>query len=1207
MKYIVYGFAKSDSTRSLCQSIENELTKAGAQYAYEYYATPEGIQVFCQKHDVKAIVLRRDDFSVETLTWIASVTDATLCVILRTTDRELSQFFKIGLYDAVMPARRGKKLGAEIADNILAPRSRQKARIYYSLERANIPEDVSLAHGKIRTTNETHIRKLLQYTFLEEDESKVSERYAHAASLLSQDGKAILALSVPASHAPLVSGLKAYEEGLVSAKKLKGLPVVSLEGLSGPTKTENKIPETEKKETASAVSSSKPAAAFAAATLSAPSVSKEDNKVTDAAVPKKETVKEFVSEPPVDIKIPNVRVPVPKITVPAPAKKEEAPEKSTVETPKAAAAPAPVKCEEHRFRYSVRKASTCTSEGEEEGICMTCGYRILRALPKIEHLFGQWSVTRPATCKEDGVSMRSCAACGFTEETVIPMKAGEHTFGEYVTVTEPTCTETGLAKRTCTVCGYSESKELPVDKNSHAFSEYKITEAASCIRPGRKERVCTRCGYTESEAVPVDPNAHRFGEWETVKAPDCKNEGVKRRVCADCGKEITAPIAVDENAHVFGPWKETKQATCSSYGEKVHTCINCGFEDVAEVPKNPNAHIRSGVPVVLQAPSCVKAGVGQVTCRECNKQYNVTLPKTDEHEWDEGVVVKAPNCSEPGERLFTCAVCGATETEPIAVDPTAHTASKTMVKIVREPNCSEPGLSICRCTRCKDKMEVPLDIDPNVHTYSLKQTVVQEPTCQKPGVAVRACTLCGKEKEEEIPKVNHKYEDHVCIYCGKREKRMAFWWIFAGAAAVLLLFAGMLLLIQHLTGRSIFGGYGAETTSYEVASITTTAVEPVETTAEAIEPSGEISSENLTDPETTEEVSTDEETEVSSTEETEDSSSETDIETSEGTTEENTEGSTEVTDTTAESVTEATTEAPSTDAPTEAPTQEPTQEPTEAPTQAPTQPKVVLSAVHVALRDPSRTYYIGDLITVNDITVTASYSNGQTKSINGWGADGLTYIQTNPHVIRVWYSEDGISKETTIHVAASQKPVPPTQAPTKPEPTTPEPTQPEPTQPPTPTLVALAAKANRNDFVVGQTLTTSDFTVTATYSNRQSVTVDGYTIKTTKLKEGTNLITIEYMGLRATVNIEVAPAQTTAGGDPEILGSATGSTLIKRINAGDPVVCTVRTSGGTRTFSVNCTISGDQPLSKDEAKALINASGIYTQKLNGGIYFFDEL
>ena len=97
------------------------------------------------------------------------------------------------------------------------------------------------------------------------------------------------------------------------------------------------------------------------------------------------------------------------------------------------------------------------------------------------------------------------------------------------------------------------------------------------------------------------------------------------------------------------------------------------------------------------------------------------------------------------------------------------------------------------------------------------------------------------------------------------------------------------------------------------------------------------------------------------------------------------------------------------------------------------------------------------------------------------------------------------------------------------------------------------------------------------------------------------------MGLRATVEIEVKPAATTAGGDPEILGSVSGSTLIKRIEAGDPIVCTVRTNGGTRTFSVNCSISGDKPLSASEAKALISASGIYTQKLQSGIYFFDEL
>ncbi|MDD6339033.1 MAG: hypothetical protein PUA49_00870 [Butyrivibrio sp.] len=114
-----------------------------------------------------------------------------------------------------------------------------------------------------------------------------------------------------------------------------------------------------------------------------------------------------------------------------------------------------------------------------------------------------------------------------------------------------------------------------------------------------------------------------------------------------------------------------------------------------------------------------------------------------------------------------------------------------------------------------------------------------------------------------------------------------------------------------------------------------------------------------------------------------------------------------------------------TEAATETPTEAPTEKPTEAPTEAPT-------LVNISATVSDGTYYIGDNLSVNKITVIAEYSNGgKIIDVEGWSANNLK-LSSSSNTIKISYGD----KTCTVTVKAikkkSEKPTEkPTEAPTK--------------------------------------------------------------------------------------------------------------------------------------------------------------------------------
>lgn len=66
----------------------------------------------------------------------------------------------------------------------------------------------------------------------------------------------------------------------------------------------------------------------------------------------------------------------------------------------------------------------------------------------------------------------------------------------------------------------------------------------------------------------------------------------------------------------------------------------------------------------------------------------------------------------------------------------------------------------------------------------------------------------------------------------------------------------------------------------------------------------------------------------------------------------------------------------------------------------------------------------------------------------------------------------------------------------------------------------LVVSMNKNEYMAGTTLTTSDFTVVATLADGSTQTIDRYQITNATLRQGNNSVTISYEGISATIDVE---------------------------------------------------------------------------------------
>ena len=361
---------------------------------------------------------------------------------------------------------------------------------------------------------------------------------------------------------------------------------------------------------------------------------------------------------------------------------------------------------------------------------------------------------------------------------------------------EATCKEQGSKLFTCTVCDATKTEPIVINSNNHADYGTHLENAAEpfCLVAGYTgDTVCNGCGATLEEGEAIDALAHDWDDW-------VDNGDDHIRSCNRCSAEEPA-------VHVWNDGAVTKEATCKEQGSKLFTCTVCDATKTEPIAINSNNHSNYGTHLENAAePFCLVAGyTGDTVCngcgatleegeaidalvhdwdewvdngddhlRSCNR---CGAEETAEHVWNDGVVTKAATCKEQGSKLFTCTVCDATKTEPIAINSNNHADYGTHLENAAEPFCLVAGYTgDTVCNGCGATLTVGEAIDALGHDWGAWSASGENHirTCQRAGCCATETKAHVWSEWETVTEATYDedgLEKRVCSVCAAQETR----------------------------------------------------------------------------------------------------------------------------------------------------------------------------------------------------------------------------------------------------------------------------------------------------------------------------------------------------------------------------------------------------------------------------------------------------
>jgi transposase-like protein len=157
--------------------------------------------------------------------------------------------------------------------------------------------------------------------------------------------------------------------------------------------------------------------------------------------------------------------------------------------------------------------------------------------------------------------------------------------------------------------------------------------------------------------------------------------------------------------------------------------------------------------------TCTEDGSKSIHCANCDAKKDSETISATGHDWDTGTVTKAATCKETGVKTFTCnnENCSVkTKTEPIEIDPSAHSISKVEAK---DATCTEEGNSeyyVCEyCGKLfsdKDATTVTTLVNVTIAAkgHNISLVAAEEATCAAAGnIEHYTCDQCEKNFQDE--------------------------------------------------------------------------------------------------------------------------------------------------------------------------------------------------------------------------------------------------------------------------------------------------------------------------------------------------------------------------------------------------------------------------------------------------------------------------
>ena len=457
----------------------------------------------------------------------------------------------------------------------------------------------------------------------------------------------------------------------------------------------------------------------------------------------------------------------------------------------------------------VTTAPTCTEKGVKTFTCENDpSHTRTEEIAATGHSYS--SVVTDPTCTAQGYTTHTCSSCGNSKVDTY-VDALQHSYT--TNVTAPTCTEKGYTTYTCTrgdhtyVADYKDAKGHTYGQPSYDWNGTELTVTLTCS-------VCDSdtTGHTLSGSADGTEKSHTDGDCQTMSTttytatvslngttytnettingvlgdhswnggvqtvdPTCKDEGVKTLTCTvdGCGETKTESIPktndhTDKNpddgicdvckdtvcTHVWdtpsyswaqedGVWKCTATRYCSEDNNHVQTVTVSSVSFV----KTDATCAEMGVTLYTATFDMNWEGIATQTLEKTD------IPKSTEHNWNDGKITTAPGCESTGVKTLTCETCGATKTA--TVEKTGHSYTTT----VTAPTCEEQGYTTHQCSNCESNYKDSY-VNALGHNYNGVQTTA--PTCTEDGVMTYTCQNDSEHTyTEAIKELGHDYESVV--------------------------------------------------------------------------------------------------------------------------------------------------------------------------------------------------------------------------------------------------------------------------------------------------------------------------------------------------------------------------------------------------------------------------------------------------------------
>ena len=215
-------------------------------------------------------------------------------------------------------------------------------------------------------------------------------------------------------------------------------------------------------------------------------------------------------------------------------------------------------------------------------------------------------------------------------------------------------------------------------------------------------RTCSECGEYENDGFVMTsskPYFYHLVDREYIGI-DCDVTKVSEKKCGDATvTKYEATVTVDgktytsEHTEIDGECnhvvrnsdiKTVKKATCSEEGKVEKTCETCGYTWTETTPKTEHHYVTT----TQKVDTCEEKSEYTVEkCSECGDVKSTSKKLYySAHDFQFTSHKKEPTCTEKGEDLYTCTICGKTETREVPM-----VAHETELRNYKAATCTEDG------------------------------------------------------------------------------------------------------------------------------------------------------------------------------------------------------------------------------------------------------------------------------------------------------------------------------------------------------------------------------------------------------------------------------------------------------------------------------------------------------------------------------------